>query len=387
VELKNNIQIQTNLATTAATMILVVRDNPATTADYAIVSGIISNGPGGACGITKDASGTGLVALTGSNTFTGTFNLNGGVVRARNGVGMPLTPLLNFNGGIWESDADLARTNGGSAGQMRILSGASGFSVHGGGTIRVCFGSLDTPTNMTWDAADMKPAPFILNSIYADGTLDFRSSLTLSTNNSISMTRTVLVSAATAMLSSNITQGTGGAIALEKAGPGVLVLKGSNTWQGGTLVSEGVLLVDNAAGRGTGTGTVTVLSGATLGGTGTVNSLLINASGILAPGHTGVGKLSVSGSATLDANSIVQVDQSGGTADRLEVAGLLTLPVTAIVNVIGSGTLPAPVVILSAGSLSGDVTGWTVTEGYAVRKSGNTVLLGNAGAGTLMMIR
>ncbi|RBP41482.1 putative secreted protein with PEP-CTERM sorting signal [Roseimicrobium gellanilyticum] len=58
--------------------------------------------------------------------------------------------------------------------------------------------------------------------------------------------------------------------ALTKVGAGVTTLAEANTYTGGTTVSEGTLLATNFSGSATGTGNVTVASGATLGGTGYV---------------------------------------------------------------------------------------------------------------------
>jgi len=55
-----------------------------------------------------------------------------------------------------------------------------------------------------------------------------------------------------------------------KKGTGTWMLTGENTQQGLTSVEAGTLLVSNPAGSGTGTGNVQVLSGATLGGKGSV---------------------------------------------------------------------------------------------------------------------
>ena len=80
-----------------------------------------------------------------------------------------------------------------------------------------------------------------------------------------------------------------GASGLTKSGQGLAVLTGANTYTGATYVNEGTLLVSNTVDSGTGTGNVSVVSGATLGGTGTItpgvgNSVTV--SGILAPGNS-----------------------------------------------------------------------------------------------------
>ncbi|MDP1588116.1 MAG: autotransporter-associated beta strand repeat-containing protein [Prosthecobacter sp.] len=89
-----------------------------------------------------------------------------------------------------------------------------------------------------------------------------------------------------------------GTLALTKEGGGTQTLSGSNTYSGATTVSSGTLLANNTSGSATGTGAVTVNSGATLGGTGTLSpgtgsSVILN--GSLAPGdpasNSGAGTL------------------------------------------------------------------------------------------------
>jgi autotransporter-associated beta strand protein len=65
---------------------------------------------------------------------------------------------------------------------------------------------------------------------------------------------------------SGVISGTG---SLAKSGKGSYDLTNANTYSGGTTVKAGTLLVDNTSGSATGTGAVTILSGA-LGGNGTI---------------------------------------------------------------------------------------------------------------------
>jgi autotransporter-associated beta strand protein len=92
----------------------------------------------------------------------------------------------------------------------------------------------------------------------------------------------------------------GGAItgtSLTKAGGGALTVSGTNTYSGGTTVAGGTLLVSNTNGSGTGSGAVTVNSGATLGGTGTITGD-VNVAGMFAPGAS-IGVLTVGGDVSL----------------------------------------------------------------------------------------
>ena len=81
----------------------------------------------------------------------------------------------------------------------------------------------------------------------------------------------------------------GGSIA--KTGPGNLTLAGASTYTGGTIVSQGSLVVANTSGSATGTGAVSVNAG-TIGGSGIISGLLTIGTGsgtgaFLAPAHGG----------------------------------------------------------------------------------------------------
>lgn len=111
----------------------------------------------------------------------------------------------------------------------------------------------------------------------------------------------------------------GGAGTMGKTGVGLLTLTGDSAAFAGTLaVNAGSVRLDGMLG-----GTVSVASGARLGGTGTLRNATI--AGTLAPGN-GVGTLTASGDITFTAGSTfeIEVDPSGGS-DRLNVAGTATL--------------------------------------------------------------
>ena len=93
---------------------------------------------------------------------------------------------------------------------------------------------------------------------------------------------------------------------LQKVGGGTLALTGDNSYSGGTLVNEGRLLVNNTAGSGTGSGTVTVNAG-TLGGTGSIGgAVVVNSGAHIAPGAS-IESLDVA-SITLSSGSILDFE-------------------------------------------------------------------------------
>ena len=103
---------------------------------------------------------------------------------------------------------------------------------------------------------------------------------------------------------SGIFSGTGG---LTFTGTGTTIMSGANTYIGGTTVASGTLAV--AGSSPTGFGDVTVNSGATLMGTGTINGKLFVA-GTLKPGNS-PGYLASSGNVTMKAGSTYQQDIAG----------------------------------------------------------------------------
>ncbi len=73
---------------------------------------------------------------------------------------------------------------------------------------------------------------------------------------------------------------TGTGDAITKTGSGIVSLQGANTYSGGTTVSAGTLLINNSGNNsGTGTGAISVSSGATLGGSGRILGGLVTLAG------------------------------------------------------------------------------------------------------------
>ena len=98
--------------------------------------------------------------------------------------------------------------------------------------------------------------------------------------------QTVTLSPATGesfTLGSAISDTGGNTNSVVKTGGGTTTLTLANSYTGTTTVSVGKLLVNNSSGSGTGSGTVSVASGAILGGTGSISGA-VNVLGTLAPG-------------------------------------------------------------------------------------------------------
>ena len=102
----------------------------------------------------------------------------------------------------------------------------------------------------------------------------------------VSGAQTVTLSPATGeafTLGSTISNTGGNTNSVVKTGGGTTTLTLANSYTGSTTVNAGKLLVNNTTGSGTGSGAVSVASGAILGGTGSISGA-VNVLGTLAPG-------------------------------------------------------------------------------------------------------
>jgi autotransporter-associated beta strand protein len=135
---------------------------------------------------------------------------------------------------------------------LMALTGANSF----GGEITISGGTLQLGT--TNDTAPL-PTPLSTGAVVNNASMSFASSQTVTVSNVISGTGNLIVNNGTAILIS------------------------ANTFSGGTTVSNGLLLVNNVSGSGTGTGAVTVNSGGILGGYGTISGN-VTVSGKTLPG-------------------------------------------------------------------------------------------------------
>ena len=134
------------------------------------------------------------------------------------------------------------------------------------------------------------------------------------------------------------TIGSGGG-RLTKLGSGSLDLQGANEYTGGTIVQEGSLIVSNSLGSATGTGSVTVRSGAVLGGRGSIaGAVQVLEGGILAAGSpTNVGStLKLGKGLTMSSGSRMLFKQYLLYYDKLAVTGNISLSGTLELQIQGT---------------------------------------------------
>jgi autotransporter-associated beta strand protein len=142
-----------------------------------------------------------------------------------------------------------------------------------------------------------------------------------------------------------------GALSLTKDGAGTQIISGENTFSGGTVVNNGVLLANSSGALGTGGVTV---NGGSLGGTGGVIAGGVTlAGGTLAPGAS-IGTLtvgSVAGAGTLG----IEYDSTTQSIDLLNVTGSLDVSTIGLsFSDLGGGSLSNPSYVFATyGSLLG----------------------------------
>ena len=221
---------------------------------------------------TTGANDANPYAFGGANQAIASTTANLGL-----GEGMPGS---GFNGYITGIQGNIVTTYGINNGNLTsglTTNGLPAWDSLGTGTVTVKSGTLDlgglSHTTQTL------PGVIINGGTIQNGTL-------------ASTSYTADVTAGTATVSANLS-GTGAA--LSKSGAGTVVLSGANTYTAGTTISTGTLLANNTTGSGTGTGALSVSSGAKLGGTGIIaptgaNGLAV--SGKIAPGAS-IGTLTV----------------------------------------------------------------------------------------------
>ncbi|MBM7059659.1 DUF4347 domain-containing protein [Pseudomonas sp. UL073] len=290
-------------------------------------SGVIS---GSGNGITKTGSGT--FTLSGANTYTGSTSVSAGTLTLNGGAAISDSSATIVASGATlslsasESLGSLAGsgnvilgsstlTSGGDNNSTTFsgaLSGTGGFTKTGSGTLTLSGSNSGTFTGgITISGGGALSVASDDN--LGSGTLSLNNGIltitgTTTIDNSVSLTSSATINNIAAAILSGAINGSG---SLTKTGSSALTLSGTNTYGGATAVSVGTLSVTGAL---NGTSLVTVESGATLIGTGSVTNLTVNSGGTLAPGANGVGTLTVNGNLTMASGSTLAIDINGATA-------------------------------------------------------------------------
>jgi fibronectin-binding autotransporter adhesin len=313
---------------------------------------------------------TSLGGTASNGAVNSTVNLRGGVLEISGGgsITRVLGPGAAGGGGIrWHSSTtDL---------------GDGGFSAIGGNasvTLVSAAGGA-TAAAPVWNDASFVQNGYVLimGSGKADSRIDFTNNIGLdngaSTNAYAAREVRVVDNASSstdvARLSGILS---GSAYAdLMKTGAGRLELTAANTYAGNTLIQQGTLLANSPSGSATGTGTV-IVSGGTLGGTGTILGPVTLLSGSIAPG-TSAGTLTIANNVVLNPASMLAFELSGSDQGSTVGGGVNDL-IDGVINLTLDGTLSVSAIDSFTTAIAGNK--WRLLN-YSGTLTNNTLDLGS----------
>ncbi|MEG0868268.1 MAG: autotransporter-associated beta strand repeat-containing protein [Hafnia sp.] len=255
-----------------------------------------------------EQTGSGTSILTGSNLHTGGTSIAAGTLQLGNGG------TSGWVAGNITNNGTLAFSRSDNVTFSNIISGNGTLSKLGAGTLTLLGSQAYTGNTIVktgiLQLGDGTTNGSILGNVNIDG-----GALSFNASNASTTMQSALIS------------GAGG---LTKLGLGTTVLTGDNTYHGVTTVSAGSLMVNGN--QAAATGTTTVASGASLGGTGTLggNVTIANGATLASGSNNGTGgTLTINGNLTLNdlSNLNYQFGQVSGVAknSRTDVNGNLTL--------------------------------------------------------------
>ena len=269
--------------------------------------------------------------------------------------------VLNLSSGVSFSGTTSAQFDS-FTGTINIPAGATlRFSSATSGNI---YGSLNPLFNITGTLQPRNAGNTVrLGKISGSGTLTGPQSNAGTGNTTYQIGGANVDSVFSGIISSN-TAVTNSIVILHKLGTGRLTLSGASTFTGGTIISNGAVFVNNTTGSGLGSGTVSVRSGATLGGSGSISgATALDSGAILSPGDA-VGILNFGGNLTIQsgAHSLFALGTNG---DRVTVSGALnTAGVIDISAAPGFGTGIYPLFTCSGGLTVGSLSLGTLPAGF-----------------------
>lgn len=341
---------------TARTTSLTGTANFDITTGTATFSGVIS----GTGSLTKSSITSSILVLSNVNTFSGGTTVNGGTLSlsaagslpANRNVTLANSALVNLNdndqsiGGLSGSssssaiDLGVLDTTVLTVGNLATTSSFSGVIQGAGNLTKTSTGNFTITGANTYSGGTLVSAGTLTGN-----TTSFQGS---TSGRNITNNATIVFDQSSSGAYGNIMNGTGDLI---KQNTGVLTLSGI-VIQENVNVTAGTLTVANSAIAPT---ALTVSSGATLNGTGTIHSTVTN-SGTIAPGAS-IGTLTIIGNYTQATGSTLEVELNSTTSDLLAVIGSVTIEPGATLSVFPEFASYGPntiyTLVFGAGGISG----------------------------------
>ncbi|XEG75678.1 DUF4347 domain-containing protein [Pseudomonas sp. abacavir_1] len=368
----------------------------------------LSNGAGDTVTLGSALAGSGALSKTGSGTLgltsasneagmSGGINVAGGTLQISSDDQLS-SGTLTLNGGTLSNNGasftvDNAVVLGGAGGTLAISGGTATLAgvVSGGGSLtKTGSGTAMLAGSNTYTGDTMVAGGTLAlsggNAIadVSSVTVNSGASLSLSSNETLAAlagagavqlgSNTLTVGGAN--LSTTFAGSINGSGSLAKTGTGTFTLSGSSGYTGATSVQGGTLMLNGSLAGSS----LSVLSGATLGGTGTATlagAVVIASGGTLSPGNGGAGTLSINGNLIMNSGSVLQAEINGsapGSYDQVLVNGLVFLSSAATLSVshgypAGLGDSYAVIVNDGSDAISGTFSG--LAEGSTVLAAGN----------------
>ncbi|HUJ12239.1 MAG TPA: autotransporter-associated beta strand repeat-containing protein [Thermoanaerobaculia bacterium] len=279
-----------------------------------------ANTVNGAFGLTANTAGvTSFAGIVGGTTALTSLTTDAAGTTTIGGGGVTTTGAQSYNDPVTLGANDnLTSTGAGNIFFGATLDGAFGLTANTAGATSFggAVGATTALTSLTTDAAGTTTIGG--GGVTTTGAQTFHDPTSMTANTTFGSSGAITFPGTLA----------GPTFAVTKAGTGTMTLTTTNSFTGGTNVDAGTVLVNATAGSGT--GNVTVASGATLGGTGSIpGSVTVQDNGIIAPGAS-IGTLTVGGGVTWNGSSTgavtanFELSNTDTTSDQLAITGAFT---------------------------------------------------------------
>jgi T5SS/PEP-CTERM-associated repeat protein/autotransporter-associated beta strand protein len=318
-----------------------------TQANTGTLAGVIS-GPGG---LTK--VGSGILALNAANTYTGPTAINAGTLQTGIANALSTATAVTVASGATFNLNSFNQSIGSLAGAGSVTLGSATLATGNDNTSTTFSGAISGSGGLTKIGSGI----FVLtgSNTYSGPTTISAGTLTLGNGGSsgsiagnVVNNGTFAINRSDTFTFGNVISGTG---SFQQNGTGTTVLTGNNTYSGATAVNAGTLFVNGSIANSA----VTVNSGATLAGIGTVGATTINSGGMFAPGNS-PGTMTVAGNLAFQSGAfyLVQVNPSTASSTNVTAGGSASLAGTVNAAFAAGSYVSRTYTILSAaGGLNG----------------------------------